>query len=105
MTRRALESTCPQCWAEIVTGYDGDACAFMAAVDSQRLTHRGELLAVCDGRRTYALDIHGALHRRDRWQLRRQGREPVLAEHRCHQPIPATWRAAVVEPTRQEVDF
>lgn len=92
--RKAADTVCQDCWAHTRTGLDADRAALTAVVDNFPLTRTGELLAATAGRATYALDILGALHRRDRWSIRRESvREPVLAAHVCGQPLPASWLA------------
>lgn len=105
MTRRARHGFCPRCGRHAVAGDDADAIALPALADPYPLTHRGELLANVDGRRTYLLD-DGRLYARDRWQLHRPA-APVLAGHRCGAPVPPDWRAPVPAdpPTPQEVPF
>lgn len=98
MIRRAAATECGTCWAQTLTGVDADTAALRAVVDNWPLTRTGELLAVVAGRATYSLDLTGALHRRDRWSIRRQPRQPVYAEHRCHQPLPLAWCAPAPTP-------
>jgi hypothetical protein len=109
MSRRAVDTFCAQCWTYTLTGADGDRCALNATVDNSPLSRTGELLAVVAGRQVYALDIAGALHRRDRWSIRTEStREPVLAAHVCDQPLPAAWlapRPTATAPTSTEVPF
>ena len=93
MTRRAADTICAPCWTYTLAGIDADVAGLPVAVDNFPLSRQGELLAVVAGRAVYALDIRGELHRRDRWALRRPSKEPVLAEHRCGQPLPAAWLA------------
>jgi len=63
-----------------------------------RFSHDGELFALLNDRRTYELD-GGRLYRRDSHSIARRPPtelRPVLAEHRCGDPIPAR----VARPTR-----
>ena len=102
MTRKAHGAIC-HCGAAVITGDDNDRAALAATVDPRHLTRGGELLAVIDGRTIYELSS-GRLYRRDRWMLRGPCRHPVLAEHRCQERIPDTWRLPPTPPTppRQE---
>lgn len=93
MSRKAVDTFCSRCWTHTLTGGDGDVAALNATVDNSPLTRSGELLAVISGRQVYAVDIRGALHRRDRWMLRRPSAEAVVAEHRCDSPLPTAWLA------------
>ena len=94
LTRRAKLLAHPPCHFPTLAGLDADRCALDAWCDLGELTLEGEALALLDGRRTY--ELHGGrLSPRDRWCIpgRPAGRSrwPVLAEHRCHDPIPAAW--------------
>ena len=103
MTRAAKHGFCPRCRRHTIAGDDDDALALPALADFVALTHRGELLAVVDGRTTYHLD-DGRLYRRDRWQLHRPA-DPVLPQHRCDQPVPVAWRQPIApDPARPEDD-
>lgn len=93
LTRTAGIRTHKPCRMPTLAGYDADTCAFDTWCDLAELTTAGEVHALLDGRHTYELDIN-RLHRRDHWIISGRpagGRTPVFAEHRCHQPIPATW--------------
>lgn len=96
--RKALPGTCGQCRADILAGIDADTCGLSARCDPRPLTRSGELLAVVDGRRTYALDIAGRLWWRGRYGIRSASREPVLAEHRCHAAVPDDWTLPPAAP-------
>jgi hypothetical protein len=91
MTRAANPARCRDCGAKILVGIDSHRAGLIAVVDTEPLTRTGELLAVCAGRRVYAQDLHGWLMYRNRWRLRSPTRR-VLAEHRCGEEIPETWR-------------
>lgn len=99
--RRAVETTCPMCWADLLVGLDGDAVALDAIADAAGLTRAGELLAILSGRTTYEVDARGALHRRDRWSIR-SPRLRVVATHRCWEPMPADWMTRPTPPRRQQ---
>lgn len=95
--RQAKTTTCPICRADLLVGLDGDVAALSAICDDQHLTRAGELLAVIAGRHVYDLDVRGDLNRRDRWTIRTP-RDVVVPEHRCHEPIPITWRKPRPKP-------
>jgi hypothetical protein len=110
MSRAAKQARCRHCRSDIWVGPDSHVAALTALVDIHPLTRTGELLAVCAGRRVYHLDINHHLWHRSAWRLPSPARGRVLAEHRCGDPIPATWRQP--SPTRtpttnntQEVPF
>lgn len=88
--RKAKLSACT-CGAPIVLGLDDDLCAFSAAADPAFLTWAGELAAIVDRRPTYAV-LGQSLFRRDRYSRSEPSDHPVLAGHRCGQPIPVPWR-------------
>lgn len=106
--RTASLWTC-RCGEPVLTGLDDDHCAFTATCDPYRLTALGEVEALRDGRWTYQL-VRRSLDRRDQWNI--PGHPPtvdlpVLAEHRCGQPIPADWIAppAPRQPRPMVEDF
>lgn len=101
--RRAQEGTCGTCGQPILAGVDADTCGLGARVDPAPLTRTGELLAVIDQRWTYRL-IDGRLCHRDRYAIR-TGAADVLAEHRCHHPLPATWLAPAPDPAPDKEPF
>lgn len=81
------------CGTPILVGLDNDRAALVARVDEQPLTALGEVYALTAGRRTYRLH-HGALDRRDRWNIPDHPPShgtPVHAEHWCADPLPAEW--------------
>jgi len=88
--RKATLTNC-ECGLPVLTGLDGDVCAFPAVVEPVPLTYPGELgCALSEGRTTYAV-MGGELHRRYRTQLETASTYPVVAEHRCGHPINAAW--------------
>lgn len=94
LARRA-SLTVHQCGAHVLVGLDADRCALVARVEPYPLTALGEVEALRAGRWTYRL-LQGALDRRDRWNIPGKpptAEVPVLAEHVCGQPLPATWLA------------
>jgi hypothetical protein len=108
MTRRAHGSLC-HCGAATLYGDDADTCGLPARVDPYPLTRRGELLMVAAGRHAYEWEF-GRLYRRDRWSIRSQAAAPVLAEHRCGDPVPTGWRLPPAPrptptPTTEEIPW
>lgn len=102
-----------RCGIPTLTGLDADVMAFEATCDLGELTAAGEANALLDGRRTYELDVRGALHHRDRYAITRRpagAATTVLAEHRCSAPIPAAWcvpapKTASRRPDTEEIPF
>lgn len=91
------------CGQPVLTGLDGRVCALTVVVDPYRLTAEGEVAALRDDRRTYRI-WHGELDRRDQFNIPGHPPAPalpVLAEHRCHDPVPYPWRAPALPPARQ----
>lgn len=83
---------CPRCRRPTLTGLDDDTAARTAHADPAPITPLGEALAVLAGRGTYDLTAIGGkrqLWRRDQWHIAGARRYPVLAEHRCGQPLDA----------------
>lgn len=83
------------CGEPILIGLDDDRCALVARVDPYPLSATGEVAALRSSRHTYYLR-HGALERRDRWNI--PGHPPcpdllVLAEHVCGTRPPDDWLA------------
>lgn len=105
--RAATPTTCRACGAIVLRGLDADACAFTALADPRPVTAAGEVAALRDGRRTYDLDGR-ELSARDRWSIPGRPptpRRPVLAAHRCHSPLPATWLAPAPDPAPDKEPF
>lgn len=95
-TARGLHARWCQCGAPILTGLDGDLCAFDATVDWTPLDVLGELVAIAQHRRTYQVErLHGdgspALTRRTPRMIRgwppgtrlHSRRCDVVPEHQC----------------------
>lgn len=79
----------------MLSGLDDELAAFTVRVDPYPLSPTGEVASLRASRRTYWLR-HGALERRDRWNI--PGHPPcpdllVLAEHRCGERPPDDWLA------------
>ena len=92
LTRRAKLIEHRPCNFPTLAGLDADRCALDAWCDLGELTLEGEAMALLDGRRTY--ELHGGrLSLRDRWNIpgKPANTRTVFAEHRCHDPIPASW--------------
>lgn len=98
-SRRARLHPCRACAQPVVSGLDANVCALTGHADPHPLTASGEVAALLDGRTTYELTDRvdrSELDARDTWDIRARpagGDPPVLAEHRCRQPIPADWQA------------
>lgn len=113
MNRAARNGTCKKCRAVVLIGWSDDVLAFMSYVDPIPLGPVGEFLARANGRRTYALRLHGRgvrLYERDRWQIagspagtRALWRFDVVADHACGQPLP-TIPTTLTPPAPQGVD-
>jgi hypothetical protein len=91
-SRTIRAGRCPTCHQPTVRGLDDENCAVPVRCDAVVLDQVGELLAVTAGRTTY--DVTGSaqrptLDRRLPAHISAPRRYPVLAEHRCGQPLPA----------------
>lgn len=87
--RAASLNTC-RCGAPLLQGLDADRAALTAIVDIQPIDEIGEAVALVQGRRTY--DLVGGYQRKEleyryEWNIKKKRRYPVLAEHRCGQPL------------------
>lgn len=94
-TRRARVRRCG-CGVDIIVGLDGDRLAFEARVDPYPLSSVGEVLALLEGRYTWAAYADGGRHVlefRDSHAIsaRPAGKcpEDVMRQHRCDTPEPA----------------
>lgn len=104
-TRRARVRACT-CGADIIVGLDGDRLAFEARVDPYPLSGFGEVLALLEGRYTWAAHAEAGryvLEPRDSHAIsaRPAGecREDVMRQHRCHSPEPAGVTASAFKAT------
>jgi hypothetical protein len=91
-TRAAGIRLCPKCRAPILTGLDADMCALTVRVDPTPLTELGEAVALLQGRMTYNLasgPSRKELDQREAHHIGAPRKSPVLAQHRCHQPLDA----------------
>lgn len=84
------------CGLPTLAGLDSHLAALEARVDLGELTAFGEAAALLSGRRTYEYNIiRRQLSRRDRYRIAGKpagsGQATVFAEHRCEEPIPASW--------------
>ena len=108
LTRNAGIRTHRPCQTACVAGIDDSG--FDTWCELREITRDGELQALLDGRHTWdlhagrGLTVRGSLAIRHR-PAQTPGR-PVLVEHRCGQPIPASWIApvghATARPTTNE---
>lgn len=92
-SRKAAAKPCPDCQVITIHGLDGDTCAVPARADIGALSWAGELAAAIHQQRGTYLLAGGALWHRDTDHQRHPATGPVLAEHRCADPIPAAWLA------------
>ena len=91
------------CGFPTLAGFDADVAALDAWCDLADLSLLGEAMALLDGRRTYTLM---GQHLEDRQSPGRiahfpADHTPVYAQHRCHQPIPASWCKPATTPAAQ----
>lgn len=100
MTRRAKVMRCRACGVPTMAGFDSTVAAMDAWCDLTPLSAQGEVWALLSDRRTYAL--HGVdrleLERRDQWSITGHpagspSAPPVLASHRCGEPVPRAYEA------------
>lgn len=89
--RAASIAVCQKCGAPILAGLDADKCALYVRADITPIDEIGEALALMQGRRTF--DLVGNWQRKEleyrhSWNIKAPRRYPVLAEHRCHAPLP-----------------
>ena len=102
-TRRARLTTCPRCHAAVIRALDAPVAALDVRLDPVPLDIRAELAALISGRLTYDLIPAGfgqEIEYRDEMRIRKRN-YPVLAEHQCPGPIPAT---AVRRPRKRRSD-
>lgn len=103
---------CPDCRRPVISGLDGDRCAFMIKAEPVPLSPLGEALARLGGLQTVRLTRAGGrflITARDPWHI--TDRQPlglgdVLAEHVCGQETPEEARTgsayALVASNRPE---
>ena len=100
-----------RCGELIMAALDHWACATTVHLDPWPLSPAGEVEALRDGRRTYQIRQWGVRHRN---AYRITGNPPrpgvtVLAEHRCGERIPETWKQpptpATPKPNTTEVPY
>lgn len=96
VARKAKSTHCKACGSCVLTGLDSDRCALVATVDPWPVDAYGELSALLTGRATYSL-FGLELVWRDASAVRTRPC-PVLVEHRCGAPIPATNAPAGIPP-------
>lgn len=89
-TRRTVAHRRHTCGQPILAGLDHDPCGLPVTADPWPVDAMGEALALLAGRRTY--DLAGRmrleLNHRCASALARPRRWPVVADHRCGQPLP-----------------
>lgn len=83
-----------RCGELVMAALDHWACALTVYCDAYPLSPAGEVQALRDGRRTYQVREWGVRYRN---AYRIAGNPPspgvtVLAEHRCGEPLPGTWK-------------
>lgn len=91
VSRHARPRTCPKCHRLVIVGLDHDRSALVATVDPQPLAPQGELAALFDGKRTYALRANGdayTVDMRETWNITNspagtKSGVDVVAEHSC----------------------
>jgi hypothetical protein len=86
--RRASRERCPACRQPVLYGLDNDSVAFTVIADARPLDRDAELHAVIAGRHVYELDREDRLFRRDRWQIGKPTKRPVVADHVCPKAAP-----------------
>lgn len=99
--RNAGLHPCPRCRRPILSGLDDDNAARTAHADPTPLTQIGETIALLAGRSTYDLTTASGkkqLWRRDQWSIAGKRKFPVLAEHRCGQPLDAYAEPVAARP-------
>jgi hypothetical protein len=104
--RRKAHLTRCKCGEHILVGLDDNVAALSARADIYPLSNLGEVEALRSGRWTYWLRDR-MLDRRGQFDIRGHAASTitVVAEHRCGEPIPATWRRPIHTPTpRRTVD-
>lgn len=104
--RRTARLDICRCGEHTMVGLDDDRCAFSARADIYPLSNAGEVAALRQGRHTYMLRRR-ALDRRDQWLIAGTPADSatVVAEHRCDQPVPESWRRRITPtPARRTVD-
>ncbi len=79
---------CLRCRAVILTGW---AEGLRVRADPTPINRIGLITAILATRPTYRLTRSGLIHL-DQERIRSANRGPVLADHRCQQPIPAEHR-------------
>lgn len=90
ISRAVSRHICRHCQSPTLRALDGDVLAFDVTVNPDPIDELGELLAIATGRRTYdAITTTGRMELEPRRPAHIPNRRhPVLAEHRCHEPLP-----------------
>lgn len=110
LTRKARLRTCPGCRRSALAGLDSRVAGLSTWCDLTELSPLGEAMALVDGRWTYEVWDAGSrpeLERRGIDRVRAHppgspGCHPVLAGHRCRDPIPASWAAPAAPPVQPQ---
>lgn len=90
--RSLAATTCRDCHTPTVRALDADICAFEVTLDPTPLDPLGETLAIATGRTTYDVvptKTGLLIEPRSPQRITQPRRHPVLAQHRCGQPLPA----------------
>jgi hypothetical protein len=97
LTRNARVIPCRHCKLPTIAGFDADMCALDAWCDIDELNPRHEIQALLDNRNTYELVPHGGgryrFTYRDQWRVKTPPNHPLLATHRCDDPLNPEWLA------------
>lgn len=98
ISRSARARHCPKCGRVIMSGLDGDLCAFSVDVEPQPVDRYGEALALLSGRRSYSIRrVAGHYEIDERCAIRIAANSAddveVLITHICGQPFTAPSRA------------
>lgn len=94
--RKVQIGKCPECFELVLGGLSSRMCAWPVLVDAIPLTWAGELAAAFEDRATYEF-WNQRLEIRTNYSRRRQSDITVVADHRCSQPIPDSWKAPTVK--------
>lgn len=89
ITTPITSDTHPRCGATVLTGH---AEGLHTRVDLTPLNPAGEIAALLDNLQTYTLTRGGLVHRDATRIAGTALTGPVLAEHRCHRPVPTHHR-------------
>jgi hypothetical protein len=91
MSRRAQRRICRDCRKMTLAGGCKDPTVgtiWPVRADPKPIDELGEAIAALAGRRTFDLAADGELLSREAWHIAHARYRPVLAQHRCGQPLP-----------------